>query len=180
MIKLTDILNEIKQVGPLYHFTYLNNISKIFEKGMRFVPDNTELPKYKNKFYISTTRDHTGHKFIKDWELTVRVTLDGNKISEHYLIEPINTDNIWSTVLGLNQKQSSKGSYFEERIFSSKPGYLNPKYIIKIDTIVPESEIKRHIMMGKEDSKRSTYFNDSIYKYIDNGKLNFVKNFNNK
>lgn len=184
MIKLVDLLEEInegKQVGFLYHFTYTESISNIFKKGIRFSPDNTELPKYKNMFYISTTRDHTGIKFTKDSEYVVRVKLDGNKISEHYSIEPINVNYIWGKNDGLDwNNRSVKDVYYEERIWSPKEGYLDPKYIIKMDTIIPEDEIKKQIGRGKEDNKIRVYFDDSIFKYINNNKLNFVKNFNIK
>jgi hypothetical protein len=180
MIKLIDLLKEAKQVGNLYHFTYDTAILKILKNGLHFAPDNTELDKHKNKFYISTTRDYTGAKFYKGSEMTARVTLDGNAISEHYSIEPINVENIWNIAWGLNQKRSSKDAYSEERIFSSKGGYLDPKYIIKIDTIIPEDEVRKAIEWGKEDSKRSVNFDDNIFDYVDSGKLNFVKDFNSK
>ena len=183
MIKLTNLLKEItegKQVGNIYHFTYGTSILSILKNGLYFAPDNTELDKHKNRFYISTTRDHTGRKFYKDMEMVTRVTLDGNKISEHYSIEPINVENIWNIAWGLNQKRSSKDAYSEERIFSSKEGYLDPKYIIKVDTIIPEDEVRKAIEWGKEDSRRSVRFDDSIFKYVDDGKLNFVKDFNSK
>ena len=185
MIKLTDILKEInesKQIGNLYHFTYSDNISEIFKKGLRFVPDNTKLPRYKDKFYISATRDYTGGKWYKEWEAKVRITLDGNKISEHYSIEPINVDNIWLKDIGVDSgtKPSSKGIFSEERIFSSKEGYLNPEYIVKMDTIMSEDELRNAIEWSKEDSKRISFYDDSILDYINNDKLNFVKNFNSK
>lgn len=180
MIKLIDLLKEAKQVGNLYHFTYDTAILKILKNGLHFKPDNTELAKHKDKFYISTTRDYTGAKFYKGSEMTARVTLDGNKISEQYSIEPINVENIWNKVWGLNQKRSSKDLYSEERIFSSKGGYLDPKYIIKIDTIIPEDEVRKAIEWGKEDSKRSVNFDDSTFDYVNSGKLNFVKDFNSK
>ena len=179
--EIHKVLNESKQVGLLYHFTYLNYIPKIFKQGIRFSPDNTELPKYKNMFYISTTRDYSGKKFAKDSEYVVRITLDGNKISEHYSIEPINVNNIWVKNMGMDlDKRSAKDVYYEERIWSSKEEYLDPKYIIKMDTIIPKSEIEWQIEWGKEDSKRIVPFDDSIFKYVDDGKLNFVKDFNNK
>jgi len=48
---------------------------------------------------------------------------------------------------------------------------LIQKYIIKIDTIVPEDQIKREI----EGNAKFKRFDDSIFKYV-----NFVKSFNNK
>lgn len=183
MIKLVNLLKEIteaKQVGNLYHFTYDTAILKILKNGLYFKPDNTELAKHKDKFYISTTRDYTGTKFAKGSEMTVRITLDGNKISEHYSIEPISVENIWAKQAIGNYTKSSKDVFYEERIFSSKGGYLDPKYIIKIDTTISEDEIRKEIEWGKEDSKRTVRFNDSIFNYVNSGKLNFVKNFNSK
>jgi len=181
MIKLIDLLNESKQVGNLYHFTYMESISNIFKKGIRFAYENTELPRHKNKFYISTTRDYTGRKFVKDSEYVARITLDGDKISNRYLIEPINQNYLMAKNAGIEHYfKSAKDVYYEERIWSLKEGYLDPKYIIKIDTIIPEDEIKRAIKWGKEDSIRKIYFDNSIFNYIDNGKLNFVKDFNSK
>ena len=181
MIKFMDLLKEAKQIGNLYHFTYLESIPKIFENGLRFNLDNSESPIYKNTFYISTTRDYSGKKFFKDSEYVARITLDGNKISENYSIEPINVNYIWAKNTGVNLiKKSVKDVYYEERIFSSKGGYLDPKYIIKIDTIVPEDEIRSQIEWSKEDSKRRANFDDSVFDYVNSGKLNFVKNFNSK
>jgi hypothetical protein len=40
---------------------------------------NTELSRYDNKFFISTTRDHTGIKFFKSDEYDTRITLNGNQ-----------------------------------------------------------------------------------------------------
>jgi hypothetical protein len=174
MIKLVDILKEItegKQVGLLYHFAYLDNIPNILKIGLRFSPDNTELPKYKNKFYISTTRDSIGRKFAKNEERETRITLNGDLISERYSIEPISVENIWAKNDSGEYFNSSKDPYYEERIWSSKEGYLDPKYIIKIDTIVPEDQIKREI----EGNAKFKRFDDSIFKYV-----NFIKSFNNK
>jgi hypothetical protein len=181
MIKLINLLNENKQVGNLYHFTYMEPISKILQYGLQFFSDNTELPKYKDMFYISTTRDYTGRKFVKDSEYVTRITLDGDNISNHYLIESINQNYLMAKSTGVNYYfKSAKDVYYEERIWSSKSGYLDPKYIIKIDTTISENEIRKAIEWGKEDNKRRVHFDNSIFKYVNNGKLNFVKNFNKK
>jgi hypothetical protein len=71
--------------------------------------------------------------------------------------------------------KTAKDMFYEERIWSSKEEYLDPKYIIKMDTIIPESEIKRQLDWGKEDNKRIVPFDNSIFKYI-----NFVQDFNTK
>ena len=176
MIKLIDLLNEGKQVGNLYHFTYLSSVSSIHEKGIKFAPNNSYLPKYEDMFYISTTRDHTGYKFAKESEFVVRITLNGNKISEHYSIEPINHNYLWAKDIGIEHHfKTAKDMFYEERIWSSKGGYLDPRYIIKMETIIPESEIKRQLDWAKEDNKRKLYLDDNIFKQI-----NFVKDFKNK
>ena len=178
MIKLIDILKEItegKQVGTLYHFTYLDSIPNILKTGLKFRPNNTELSKYDDKFFISTTRDHTGIKFFKGSEYETRITLNGNQISEHYSIEPINLENIWSKIDSGKYFSSTKNPYFEERIFSKKPGFLSPEYIIKIDTIVPEDEIRREIEISKVNDKIFKRFDDNIFKQV-----NWIENFNSK
>jgi len=176
MIKLIDLLNEGKQVGNLYHFTYLSSVSSIHEKGIRFAPNNSYLLKHEGMFYISTTRDYTGHRFVKGSEFVVRITLDGNKISENYSIEPINHNYLWAKDTGIEHySKTTKDMFYEERIWSSKEGYLDPRCIIKMETIIPESEIKRQLDWAKEDSGRKLYFNDDIFKYI-----SFVQDFKNK
>jgi hypothetical protein len=178
MIKLIDLLKEItegKQVGLLYHFTYLDNIPNILKTGLKFQPNNTELSKYDDKFFISTTRDHTGIKFFKNSEYETRITLNGDQISERYSIEPINIENIWAKNDSGEYFNSSKNPYFEERIFSPNLGFLDPKYMIKIDTIVPEDKIRREIELSKTNDKIIKRFDDNIFKHV-----NFIKNFNIK
>jgi hypothetical protein len=139
MIKLIDILRESKQVGMLYHFTNSSFLNSIKEKGIKFEPDNSGL--YSNQFYIATTRDKSGKGLFKHLgykDLNIRITLDGNKISERYKIEPINVENIWN-----KDEFEEEGTpiiskfteFFEERILSNREGYLNPKYFINIDNV---------------------------------------------
>jgi hypothetical protein len=148
MIKLIDLLKEAKQAGPLYHFTNISFLNDIIKTGLKFQPDNSGLPQYKNTFYVAVTRDKSGEgvmEFLsigKDFD--IRIKLDGDKISERYKIEPINVENIWNAEDYKEQGERipTKFPYFfEERIISSKSGYLNPNYISQIDTIIPEEDI---------------------------------------
>jgi hypothetical protein len=138
MIKLLDLI-EAKQIGILYHFTNSSFINNIKEKGIKFTPDNSGL--YLNQFYIAATRDKSGKgllKYLDYKDLNIRITLDGNKISERYKIEPINIENIWN-----KDEFEEEGipviskytEFFEERILSNKEGYLDPKYFISIDNV---------------------------------------------
>lgn len=115
-----EFVNEAKKVGPLYHFTKEEHIESIKTKGIRFNKDNSTLKNI--KYSISTTRD----KKQKPWSYDIRITLDGDAISERYKIMPINVENVWATA---TKKSSKHGDFFEERIIANKPGYLNPKYI---------------------------------------------------
>lgn len=82
MIKFSDILREAKQVGPLYHFTSYGRMILI-------VKDNFVLkPKIltSESDYLSFTRNK---QMISDSvPSNVRITVDGDKLSEKYKIEP--------------------------------------------------------------------------------------------
>lgn len=90
MIKLADILVEAKQVGKLYHFTSLQNLRTVLKNNKLGV-----FRSYETDYYISTTRDKNfglrlrNTKFRHSVPLKVRITLDGDKISENYRIEPV-------------------------------------------------------------------------------------------
>lgn len=96
-------LFESKQVGLLYHFTNLISLYWILHEDylftIRYVGDfDNLLNSYnlQNKsewFYISFTRDKN---FLKtssndlDHPINCRITIDGNKLSHHHKIYPIN------------------------------------------------------------------------------------------
>jgi len=150
MIKLIDILREAKQVGPLYHFTNISFLNDILKTGLKFKPDNSGLPQYKNTFNVAVTRDKSGEGVMEflsfGKEFNIRIKLDGDKISEHYKVEPINVENIWNYDIedykNSEERISTKFPYFfEERIISKKSGYLSPNYISQIDTIIPEEDL---------------------------------------
>lgn len=146
MIKLIDILYEAKQVGSLYHFTNIKYLKNILNLGLKFQPDNSGLKQFENTFYISVTRDITGKGILKymvsdSSTINVRIKLDGNKISEKYKIKPINIEWIWNGEEEEWEYTSKFPEFAEERIISSKSGYLNSNYILQIDTIIPKEDI---------------------------------------
>jgi hypothetical protein len=149
MIKLLDILREAKQVGPLYHFTNISSLNDIIKTGIKFKPDNSTLPQYKNTFFISTTRQQSGAGAIEYLsnlrDFDIRIKLDGDRISEKYRVEPINVENIWMADDEDFEKSAKFPELYEERIISKRPGYLSPEYILQIDTTFPEDEAEDEI-----------------------------------
>ena len=133
MIKLTDILNEGKQVGILYHYTDRKNVKNILNKGLKFSKPQDEIS---SSHYISTTRKKQNLKHL------VEIILDGDKISQNYKIIPINSStfidkpgNEWFKQVGVKIDSLGGSELAEERILSSNPGYLDPKYILKINIL---------------------------------------------
>ncbi len=116
MIKLIDLLNEGKQVGILYHFTSLSG-------GESIIKSNTLKPI--NYDFISLTRDKNLYKTSDHIEGgLVRLTLDGDKLSDNFKIKPYDED-----------QRKIHGSFeSEERI--NKPIKNIKDYIIKIDIIL--------------------------------------------
>jgi len=92
MIKLVDILNEAKQVGPLYHWTdlmgSLNIISQNFLKG--YLTDTFKQPA------ISFTRDKNFYKGKNKLATKPEIcfVIDGDKLSNHYKIQPFQDPKI--------------------------------------------------------------------------------------
>jgi hypothetical protein len=79
MIKLLDILREAKQVGDIYHFTKYHLLPKIITSGkLRPSPARSE-----QLGYISFSRDKILGKLGP-----VRITINGDKLSEKYKISP--------------------------------------------------------------------------------------------
>jgi len=135
MIKLIDLLNEGKQVGNLYHFTFLKNVPNILDNGLQFQKDN--IKDYLKEYSISATRssNFSGDDIWKFTKRASRILLDGDRISQRYKIAPVNADNIWDLQGGDSNEytRSKDNNLFEERIYSSSPGYLSTDYILRID-----------------------------------------------
>lgn len=129
-------INERKQVGDLYHFTYSEHIDSIKVKGIKFTKDNSTLDKFKNKYYISTTREKNPEfAFIREYD--IRITLDGDKISDKYVVYPINVERIWGAFDDYPSDviATKEGGFAEERIISSTESYLSPRYFKEIKKI---------------------------------------------
>jgi hypothetical protein len=86
MIKLIDLLREAKQVGDIYHYTRLEMglINKILKSG-QLKPSGDRL---ENKGYISFSRDRALGLTLGPSKTQVRITIDGDKLSNKYKIFP--------------------------------------------------------------------------------------------
>lgn len=118
------MLNEAKQVGTIYHFTtYDKSLSIILNQQMT------------SKEYISFTRNYDlkdAYSNDVNWG-DVRITIDGNKLSNKYKIEPfLDTKNSIKRNKGEN----------EERIIKKS---INIKGMIKQIDILDDERNKKSI-----------------------------------
>lgn len=99
MITLRAFINEAKQVGTLYHFTKPENLHKLLDDDLQKSRGNGSLHLISHNNSISTTRNYNLsqdvlHRKLKgnlgvDKGYSVRIALDGDKISEHHKIRPV-------------------------------------------------------------------------------------------
>lgn len=154
MIKLIDILREInegKQVGDLYHFTYAGRLLFILKQNiLKAIQSNDE-----GKKYISFTRNKNlflnPSRIAGDFE--VALVIDGDKLSSNYKIEPYSAPE-------------SKKNEYEERVVidPKKQGIDNIKNYIKKIIIIGDKvsseeieEIKNNISIDIEIIYKKKY-----------------------
>lgn len=127
LINYINDISEAKQVGTLYHFTYLSNMLLILQNNKL---ESTWSIDTRN-FSISFTRNKNFKKgYIYNVPLEAAFIIDGNKLSEHYKIYPI---EYYYTQRGISPSPEAKES--EERIsFSERGKVINDfkKYVIGI------------------------------------------------
>ena len=83
------LVKEAKQVGPLYHYTTLSQAEEILNDGYLIGKHNKKL---KVDFEtISFTRNQNYHTTVEYMPTggQIRLTLDGDKISNNYKVQPI-------------------------------------------------------------------------------------------
>ena len=142
-------LFEQKSVGILYHFTSLNSLPRILKQG--FLKGNkhtaAEMSFYFKTFskIIDQTEDLYSYSFTRKRDLklltsspldidqyTVRITFDGNRMSDKYSFFPISE---------INYTRNNNTSEAEERILSKDPTIPINKYIL--DVFIPFSFINK-------------------------------------
>lgn len=124
---LNNKINEGKQVGLLYHFTNSSSLKKILEKDIingsfMYEKDGIEL------YGVSTTRNKNLNYDRK--RNNIRITLDGDKLSNNYKVQP---RDYWEREYNVpNNPQTIDED--EEVILTPKGFMSNAKnYIISID-----------------------------------------------
>jgi len=110
--EISKILNEGKQVGPLYHYTQIDNLERIIKSN-------------KLKSPVSFTRFKKSPSIANFTYAEAIIVIDGDKLSNNYKIGPYHDLNTIST-----QKKYSKNYEFEERV--DKDIENLDKYITKI------------------------------------------------
>jgi hypothetical protein len=171
MIKLIDILKEItegKQVGTLYHYTTLKNAIQILKDNALKRSTESQEDEYGNeRDGISFTRfSHTNVLGSSDDHLSVRLKLDGDKLSNKYKTSPYH----WSFDSG------AEGDEAEEIIRVDIIPNLN-QYLLGVDIFVEGMEGKntnyyslpRNFSLEKEDKQKL------ILKQIDELELLYPK-----
>jgi hypothetical protein len=117
---LKEVLHEAKQVGDLYHFTPLSNITNIL-KSQYLLPNDEDQ--------ISTSiRPNMDIKGFQDMKSTpvVRLMLDGNKISNKYKIQPFAYGSEYSEI-------GSGEDLGEEAIVTNGRNFYFMPYLKRID-----------------------------------------------
>jgi hypothetical protein len=121
MIKLIDILNEAKQVGPIYHFTTLRGATGIFTSGKIRVNEDGVVSVTRDKNLNTSEFDSEG----EPEENIVRIDLDGDNISNKYKIRPYSFGHI-----------GKKNLEFEEQIITGKQGLPINNYVKNIKIMI--------------------------------------------
>jgi hypothetical protein len=135
------VLNEAKQVGIVYHFTGLDSFISIL-KTNKLKPHFAGISMSKGLWGVSVTRNKNIHiedeNFAEDIDssASVRINLDGNKLSERYKIRPF-----FDTIF-YNGKRRNTHSEFEELIITGSIGLEDVnKYIISVSIFAEEDEL---------------------------------------
>ena len=150
---MMGVINEGKQVGKLYHYTSEDGLKGILETNKLNASEEYYLRK--ELYFISFTRNKNFHKKEMKWQVKTdyRITLDGDKLSDRYRIQPFayipgwNYEDNWEYDWLEDEPESVVKDFFnqtgdydeqEERIyFKNKNGGISnlKKYIISIDKV---------------------------------------------
>lgn len=140
MISLSKILAERKQVGKLYHFTYIFAIDEILESGLLYQNDEGSISMTRRPNMHTSFLDlyHLGGdgvdiaKFDNIGDSKVRMTFDGDRISDHYKIIPRSymEDNGYVEDAGEEEVIPKKGRW--------KGNFPIFPYLERIDIFVPK------------------------------------------
>jgi hypothetical protein len=140
MIRLKNLINEAKQVGIIYHYTTFESGLKVLESNQLKSFDAADSTNAKPVFAISFTRDkrfHNNHNVGFDVSSfgqrpQVRFTVDGNKLSNRYKIQP------YAQIGGSGRFEKQREEFeAEERVVSNKPFSIPIlSYIESVDILI--------------------------------------------
>lgn len=129
---IKKILKEARQRGTLYHYTKYFSLLEIL-KTNTLKSGNVRLPNGKIIFGISTTRNKNFHDKEREiGGISIRIDLNGDKISENYKIRPYNDFN--------DSSARTISSESEELISTGADGLVNLEKYIENIVIFPDKE----------------------------------------
>ena len=137
MIKLVNLLKEItegKQVGTLYHYTSIENLSYILKDEYIIPNSENQVSTTRNKD-IDTTPFLGYNKKIKN---TVRLKLNGDKISNKYKIQPYLYDEDTANPKDRLPAYISKYE-FEEQILTNGENLPIFPYLEQVDIFIKDN-----------------------------------------
>jgi hypothetical protein len=163
-------LNEGKQVGTLYHYTSAAGLKSILQSNR--INASEESYNYEDQYFVSFTRNKNFHKrgMMSGVKTEYRITLDGNKLSNKYKIQPFayepghNYEESWQYDWLKDEPESVRRDFFnatgdydeqEERIsFKDENGGIDniKDYILAIDKVEDLQEGRKK----KPDPKKGT------------------------
>jgi len=182
MIRLLDLLKEAKQVGTIYHYTTFEAGLKILQSNQLKAHDAADSTNAKPVYSISFTRDkrfHDNHNIgFTDSSLgqnpQVRFTVDGNKLSNNYKVQPYSQ--------GADFSKGRKGFEAEERVISDKPFKIPlSNYLLSVDILLEyKKPSNKYDFIGIVDYKMYAPLRAKIIKFTQdkNIPINLVINKN--
>ena len=146
-----EFINERKQVGTIYHFTTCRNLLKLIQGNKRLNLDAFEFVS-KNGF-ISFTRNynattyHFPDSYLDYTKYTIRISFDGDKISDKFKIEPIvgfidNDNDIFNLEKNYKRVKREIGDY--EEVLHSKASKGNEFKSAKLLPYIKDIQIYSH------------------------------------
>lgn len=132
---IKDILNEGKRVGNLYHFTNEESLDKILSDDKLLGSFMYEVGDAELRG-VSTSRNKN---LNYDRERNnIRITLDGDMISNNYKIKP---RDYWERVYNVPDNPQTIDE--DEEVIITPIGYISniKKYIVRIERIINPSQL---------------------------------------
>jgi hypothetical protein len=162
MIKFIEILKEAKQVGDIYHFTSIDNLTNMLKEYKSITLDDNYSSEA-GEGYFSFTRN-PNIPSLSNFQKQVRLKLDGNKMSNKYKFEPYA-----DTSSSFDYYKQGKNFESEERISAKN----NP-------TIDLTPYIESVVLISIEGVKKEYPKSSSIFKYVINDYKSIIKWFKTK